>query len=110
VTELRNYDTIYTDRFMELPEQNSAGYEISSPLHAAAKLYGGVLLLHGEMDDNVHSANVLQMAGELQKAGKPFELMIYLTAVHGIYEPPQIYHLMKTPLEFLPREFGLPAE
>jgi dipeptidyl-peptidase 4 len=110
VTDWRNYDTIYTERYMGLPEQNSAGYDSTSPLRAASKLHGRVLLLHGEMDDNVHLANMLQMAGELQKAGKPFEMMVYPTAGHGIYDSRQNYHLMKTTLEFLRREFGLPAE
>jgi dipeptidyl-peptidase 4 len=109
VTDWRNYDTIYTERYMGLPEQNSAGYDSTSPLRAASKLHGRVLLLHGEMDDNVHLANMLQMAGELQKAGKPFEMMVYPTAGHGIYDSRQNYHLMKTTLEFLRREFGLPA-
>ncbi len=109
VTDWRNYDAFYTERFMGLPAQNQAGYDATSPVLAASKMHGRVLLLHGEIDDNVHYANTLQMARALQKAGKMFDLMVYPGAGHGIQDPSQDYHLMKTTFEFLLREFGLKA-
>ncbi len=103
VTDWRHYDAIYTERYMGLPIENAAGYDATSPVLAANRLHGRVLLLHGEADDNVHVANTLRMAGALQKAGKPFDMMIYPGEGHSIREPMATYHLMSTTLEFLER-------
>lgn len=104
VTDWRNYDAIYTERYMGLPAENPAGYDATSPVKSAGKLHGRVLLIHGEVDDNVHLSNTLQMAAALQEAGKPFELMIYPDAAHGVHRPMQVYHLMRTTVEFLERQ------
>lgn len=104
VTDWRNYDAVYTERFMGLPADNKAGYDATSPKLAVSKMHGRVLMLHGEVDDNVHLANTLQMAGELQRAGKPFEMMIYPGAAHAVHAPDQSYHLMMMTMEFLRRE------
>jgi len=101
VTDWRNYDAVYTERFMGLPADNKAGYDATSPKLAASKMHGRVLMLHGEVDDNVHLANTLQMANELQRAGKPFEMMIYPGAAHAVHAPDQNYHLMMMTMEFL---------
>jgi dipeptidyl aminopeptidase/acylaminoacyl peptidase len=85
VTDWRNYDTIYTERYMDTPEANPAGYEASSVVAAAKNLHGRLLLIHGAMDDNVHVQNSLQLAHALQEARKEFEIMIYPTARHGIF-------------------------
>lgn len=84
VTDWRNYDTIYTERFMLTPQENPEGYEKTSVVAAAKELHGRLLLIHGAMDDNVHLANTLQLAHALQQADKTFELMIYPPARHGI--------------------------
>ncbi|MGH9880744.1 MAG: S9 family peptidase, partial [Pyrinomonadaceae bacterium] len=75
VTDWRNYDTIYTERYMQTPQNNPDGYRKSSPVHFAKDLSGKLLLIHGAIDDNVHMQNTIQFVYELQKAGKQFELM-----------------------------------
>jgi dipeptidyl-peptidase-4 len=104
VTDWHNYDSIYTERFMGLPSENRSGYESTSPLKAADRLHGRVLLLHGEVDDNVHLSNTLQMAEALQNAGKKFDMMIYPGSAHSIRFGMPTYHLMATTWEFLERE------
>ncbi len=84
VTDWRNYDAIYTERFMNTPQNNQAGYVSSSVVEAAANLNGRLLLLHGERDDNVHLSNTLQLAYALQNATQPFDMMIYPKNRHGI--------------------------
>jgi dipeptidyl-peptidase-4 len=104
VTDWRNYDSIYTERYMGLPTENVSGYDSTSPLKAADKIHGRVLLLHGEVDDNVHLSNTLQMTAALQNAGKRFDLMIYPGSAHGVNGGMPVYHLMTTTMEFLERE------
>ncbi len=87
VTDWRLYDTIYTERYMGLPQNNADGYKKSAPLHAAKNLHGKLLLLHGTMDDNVHMQNTLQFAYELQRAGKQFQMMLYPKSRHGVNDP-----------------------
>ena len=54
VTDWRDYDSIYTERYMLMPQNNPEGYEKTSPRNAAKNLHGQLLLLHGAIDDNVH--------------------------------------------------------
>ena len=84
VTDWRNYDTIYTERYMGTPQENVDGYRRSSVVAAAKQLHGRLLLLHGGMDDNVHVQNTLQLVEALQAADKDFELMIYPRSRHGL--------------------------
>ena len=84
VTDWRNYDTIYTERYLDQPQDNPSGYEQSSALAYADQLHGKLLLIHGTADDNVHLSNTMQLAYELQKAGKVFSMMIYPQKDHGI--------------------------
>jgi len=100
VTDWRDYDTIYTERFMGLPQENADGYRASSPRFAAEHLQGQLLLLHGLTDDNVHVQNTIQFMYALQRAGKPFELMLYPRSRHGISNPRQVLHLRRTMLAF----------
>lgn len=83
-TDWRNYNTIYTERYMTTPEENPKGYEASSVIAAAKNLHGKLLLLHGMMDDNVHMTSTIQLADALQKANRDFEMMLYPHARHGI--------------------------
>ena len=57
VTDWRDYDSIYTERYMDTPQENPEGYEITSVVKAAAELHGRLLLIHGAIDDNVHVRN-----------------------------------------------------
>jgi len=84
VTDWHNYDAIYTERYMNTPQENPEGYERTSVVKAASKLHGRLLLIHGIMDDNVHVQNSLQFARALQRADKDFELMVYPNDRHGI--------------------------
>jgi dipeptidyl-peptidase-4 len=84
VTDWRDYDTIYTERYMGLPQENEQAYRASSPTHFANSLRGKLLLVHGTADDNVHMQNSLQLAQELIKTGKQFDLLLYPQKTHSI--------------------------
>jgi dipeptidyl-peptidase 4 len=84
VTHWRNYDSIYTERYMGLPGENAAAYGSTSPLEKAAELRAKLLLIHNLEDDNVHFQNTLQMMDALQRAGKLFDLMVYPQKAHGV--------------------------
>jgi len=84
VTDWRNYDTIYTERYMRTPEENREGYDAGSAVRLAENLEGDLLLLHGMRDDNVHPSNTFQMAARLQDRDIPFEMIMFPTATHGI--------------------------
>jgi dipeptidyl-peptidase-4 len=101
VTDWKNYDAIYTERFMGLPKDNEAGYQQSSVLGRAEQLHGRLLLVHGTIDDNVHLNNSLQFVKELQDAGVDFEMMLYPANRHAITEPKQAAHLRKLMTEFI---------
>jgi dipeptidyl-peptidase-4 len=101
VTDWHNYDSIYTERHMLTPKNNPEGYRRTSPLLAAAKLRGRMLLMHGGIDDNVHVQNSTQFAYELQKAGHPFRYMPYPRSRHGVSEPALVAHLRATMLAFI---------
>jgi dipeptidyl-peptidase-4 len=101
VADWRDYDSIYTERYMGTPEENPDGYRKSAPRFAAAGLHGALMLIHGSIDDNVHMANTLQFAYELQKAQKPFQLMLYPRSRHGITDPALVKHLRSTMFDFV---------
>lgn len=93
VTDWRYYDTIYTERYMDTPQNNPQGYESSSVVKAAADLSGQLLLIHGMIDENVHLQNSMRFAEALQRAGKQFDLMLYPGNRHGIADKQQRQHL-----------------
>ncbi len=101
VTDWRNYDTIYTERYMGTPQNNPEGYKRSSPVNAAKDLHGKLLLIHGAIDDNVHMQNTVQFVYELQKAGKQFQLMIYPKSRHGVTDPLLVKHMRAMMTEFI---------
>ncbi|MBA3357535.1 MAG: S9 family peptidase [Pyrinomonadaceae bacterium] len=101
VSDWRNYDTIYTERYMGTPQNNPEGYKKSSPVHAAKDLRGKLLLVHGAMDDNVHMQNTMQFVYELQKAGKQFELMVYPKSRHGVTDPLLVKHMRTMMTDFI---------
>jgi len=103
VSDWRDYDSIYTERYMGMPQNNPDGYKKSSPRFAAKDLSGKLLLLHGLIDDNVHVQNTVQLAYELQKAAKPFELMFYARSRHGVADPQLVYHMRSLMLDFTMR-------
>jgi len=101
VADWRDYDTIYTERYMQTPQNNAEGYRKSSPVHAAKDLSGKLLLIHGAIDDNVHMQNTIQFVYELQKAGKQFELMLYPKSRHGVTDPLLVKHMRTMMTEFI---------
>jgi len=103
VSDWRDYDTIYTERYMRTPEHNPEGYRRSSPRWSAKDLHGQLLLMHGAIDDNVHPQNTMQLAYELQKAGQQFGMMLYPKSRHGVSEPALVKQLRATMLEFTER-------
>ncbi len=75
-TDWRNYDTIYTERYMGLPQENKAAYDAGSAMAYASKLQGKLMLYFGTADNNVHPSNTLQLVRALQSAGKSFDIQI----------------------------------
>jgi dipeptidyl-peptidase-4 len=103
VTDWRNYDSIYTERYMKLPQENPEGYERSSVVAAAKQLHGPLLLIHGLMDDNVHPRNSVQLIDALHKADRPFEFLPYPQSRHGVVTPYRVKHLYGRMLAFIER-------
>jgi dipeptidyl-peptidase-4 len=76
VTDWRHYDTIYTERYMWIPQENAQGYDAGSGMEYADKLQGRLMLYYGTADNNVHPSNTMQMIAALQEAGKSFEVQV----------------------------------
>jgi dipeptidyl aminopeptidase/acylaminoacyl peptidase len=102
VTDWHNYDSVYTERYMNTPQENPDGYAATSVVKAAKDLHGKLLLQHGVMDDNVHIQNALQLADALQKADKDFEVMFYALSRHGGFGR----HAERQMIEFILRTLG----
>jgi dipeptidyl aminopeptidase/acylaminoacyl peptidase len=85
VTSWRYYDSIYTERYMQTPQENASGYDNNSPINHVSKLKGNFLLVHGTADDNVHVQNTMKMVEALVQANKQFDWAIYPDKNHGIY-------------------------
>jgi dipeptidyl-peptidase-4 len=101
VSDWRNYDSIYTERYMQTPQNNGDGYRKSSPVHYAKDLHGKLLLIHGAIDDNVHIANTIQFLYELQKSGKQVQLMVYPKSRHGVTDPILVKHMQQMMTDFI---------
>ena len=84
VTDWHLYDSIYTERYMGLPQENAAGYDKASLVKAAGKLRGNLLIIHGTSDDNVHMQNTLQFINELINNGVQFDMQLYPQKTHSI--------------------------
>ena len=84
VTDWRNYDSIYTERYMRTPEENPEGYSAGACMQFAPQLEGKLFVVHGLVDDNVHPANTWQLGKALHAANKRFDLMVYPEFDHGI--------------------------
>lgn len=84
VTDWKNYDTIYTERYMSTPQLNRDGYKMASVLNHLDNFKGHLLITHGMMDDNVHPNNAFQLIEALDRAGKPYESRFWPNVGHGL--------------------------
>ncbi|WP_207420442.1 S9 family peptidase [Desertivirga brevis] len=101
VTTWRFYDSIYTERFLQTPQENPEGYDANSPIEFAKDLKGKFLLVHGTADDNVHFQNSIMFSEALIQAGKPFEQAYYPNKNHGIYGGNTTFHLYSKLTDFV---------
>ena len=83
VTDWRNYDTIYTERYMSTPQLNKKGYDNGSVMTWVKNFKGHILIMHGMVDDNVHPNNAFQLIDAMDKAGKRYESRFFPNAGHG---------------------------
>lgn len=94
VTDWRFYDSVYTERYMRTPQENSDGYNCS-PMHRYQKLHGDVLIIHGLADDNVHFQNTAELTEALTQADIPFDMATYTNRNHSIYGGNTRLHLFR---------------
>ena len=106
VTDWRQYDTIYTERYMGTPQENPEGYRDSSPVNFAAKLQGKLLIVHATGDDNVHFANTVELAEKLVEAEKYAEYQIYAGRGHGISDSAARIHIFNRVTQFFVENLG----
>ena len=108
VTSWRFYDSIYTERFLRTPQENTSGYDDNSPLSYAHLLTGKFLLVHGTADDNVHVQNTFRLSNALIEANKPFDMAIYPDRTHGIYRGQNTrLHLFNKMTKFIEENLGV---
>lgn len=101
VTSWRFYDSIYTERYMQTPQENPSGYDENSPLSHVQGLEGKFLLVHGSADDNVHVQNTMRLVEALVQANKQFDWRIYPDKNHGIYGGNTRLHLYTLMTDFI---------
>ena len=102
VSDFRLYDSIWSERYMGLPQDNKAGYDSTSALTYTDRYKGGLLVVHGLSDDNVHAQNTMQFIEKLQADAKPFQIMVYPGKNHSMIGGPSVYlHLYKMITEFI---------
>jgi len=100
VTDWRQYDSIYTERYMSTPQLNPEGYAKSAPTAFAANLKGKLLIAHGTGDDNVHFTNTLKLQEEFIRAGKYVEITLYPGRGHGVGDAPAQRHVWSRVTQF----------
>ena len=101
VTSWRYYDTIYTEIYNGLPQDNPKGYDDNSPLSHAEKLAERtqLLIIHGTADDNVHFQNSMEMCRRLNKAGKHYDMMVYPDQNHSM-RPSATTHVRQKMIDY----------
>ena len=99
VTDWQLYDSVYTERYMDLPSENPEGYKAGAVLTWAERYRGGLRLTHGTIDDNVHLQQTVQLVDWLTTHDKRFELMVYPDSRHGI-QPSQRAHYARESHDF----------
>lgn len=104
VTDWRLYDDVYTERYMDKPEEDPEGYEFGSVMTHADKYKGHLLITHGMLDDNVHEQNAFQLVNLFTDLDKDFELMLYPNSRHGVRFP-KFIHEQRNSWNFWFRQF-----
>lgn len=104
VTDWNYYDTVYGERFMRTPKENTEGYKATSAFTRADKLHGNLLLVHGMADDNVHFQNCAEYAEHLVQLGKQFDMQVYINRNHGIMGGNTRMHLYTKLTNFFNKE------
>ncbi len=110
VSSWRFYDTIYTERYMQTPQNNASGYDSNSPITHVNDLKGDFLMVHGAADDNVHLQNTLRLSEALIQANKQFDWAIYPDKNHSIYGGNTRLHLFTKMTKFIYETLGKPIE
>ena len=105
VTDWHLYDSIWTERYLDHPDDNPSGYEASSPRTHAEHLEDALLIVHGTGDDNVHPQNTLRLLDDLVAAEKMFEVAIYPGQKHG-FRGLSSRHFYRRMTEFFDRHLG----
>jgi dipeptidyl-peptidase-4 len=103
VTDWHLYDSIYTERYMGVPQDDPDAYKRTSSLESVENYSGRLLLIHGSNDDNVHPQNTTKLIDALIKKRKQFDLMIYPNETHGIRGTDEVIHLWTMVYEYLER-------
>jgi len=88
VTDWHFYDTIYTERYMGLPQQHENEYKESSPVSHVTSFKGKLLIAQGTGDDNVHYSNTLSLINDLISRGVYVEVIAAPGRGHGVSDPP----------------------
>ncbi len=101
VVDWQDYDTHYTERYLDLPDRNPDGYRSSSLLTHAAKLQRPLLLVHGTADDNVYFFHSLKLADALFRAGRPFSFLPLAGVTHQVPDPMMRERLWRQITDFL---------
>ncbi|WP_252263643.1 alpha/beta fold hydrolase [Paracidobacterium acidisoli] len=106
VTDFRNYDSIYTERYLGLPAEDKENYDRDSDLNSADDLKGHLLILHGTGDDNVHLENTVQYIERLIQAGIPYDYNIFPRKTHSVAGAKDQTELFSKILEHFERYFA----
>ena len=110
MSDYRNYDTIYQERYSGLITETPESYQLGSPIGYAGNLQGKLLLIHGSGDDNCHFQTSERLINELIASGKDFETFVYPFRSHGIFEGRgTTLHLRKKTMNFWERNLFAPA-
>jgi dipeptidyl-peptidase 4 len=109
VSSWRFYDTIYTERYMQTPQENASGYDNNSPITHVDKMKGDLMLVHGSGDDNVHVQNTWRLVEALVQANKDFDWLVYPDKNHGIYGGNTRLHLYNKMTNFIKESLGKPV-
>jgi dipeptidyl-peptidase-4 len=107
VTDWRLYDSIWTERYLDRPQENPEGYRSSSPLTHAQNLRDALLIVHGTGDDNVHPQNTIVFVKRLVELGLPCEQLFYPSEKHAL-KPPAQRHFLGAMRDFFERHLGGP--